>query len=112
MSNHDWGVDFACWCSYKYLNAGPGGIAGLFVHERWEEELPACRAGQGRVARRHRETSRLVVPPPAVQSAARGPHPLQIFDAAAHVLPRELADGHVSPRGHVLGALREKSKGV
>lgn len=34
---HDWDVDFACWCSYKYLNAGPGGIAGLFVHERWEE---------------------------------------------------------------------------
>jgi kynureninase len=29
---HDWNVDFACWGSYKYLNAGPGGIAGLFVH--------------------------------------------------------------------------------
>lgn len=31
---HDWNVDFAAWCSYKYLNAGPGGIAGAFVHER------------------------------------------------------------------------------
>jgi len=29
---HDWNVDFAAWCSYKYLNAGPGGIAGIFVH--------------------------------------------------------------------------------
>lgn len=31
---HDWDVDFAVWCSYKYLNSGPGGIAGAFVHER------------------------------------------------------------------------------
>ena len=31
---HDWDVDFACWCSYKYQNSGPGGIAGIFVHEK------------------------------------------------------------------------------
>lgn len=31
---HDWNVDFAAWCSYKYLNAGPGSVAGAFVHER------------------------------------------------------------------------------
>lgn len=31
---HEWNVDFAAWCSYKYLNSGPGGIAGIFIHER------------------------------------------------------------------------------
>lgn len=31
---HDWDIDFACWCSYKYQNSGPGGISGVFVHEK------------------------------------------------------------------------------
>lgn len=31
---HDWQVDFACWCSYKYLNSSPGGIAGAYIHEK------------------------------------------------------------------------------
>jgi len=34
---HEWDVDFACWCSYKYQNAGPGGISGIFV--KWKKAL-------------------------------------------------------------------------
>ena len=32
---HEWDVDFAAWCSYKYLNSSPGGVAGMFIHERF-----------------------------------------------------------------------------
>jgi kynureninase len=34
LALHDWNVDFAAWCGYKYLNSSPGGVSGLFVHER------------------------------------------------------------------------------
>lgn len=39
---HDWNVDFACWCSYKYMNSGPGNASGCFVHERHhhDNDLP------------------------------------------------------------------------
>ena len=39
---HDWGVDFAVWCGYKYLNSGPGSVAGAFIHEKHfaDETIP------------------------------------------------------------------------
>ena len=39
---HDWGVDFATWCSYKYLNSGPGNVSGIFVHQKYsnDNQLP------------------------------------------------------------------------
>lgn len=40
---HDWNVDFACWCSYKYLNSGPGAIGGAYIHERYHKDASVQR---------------------------------------------------------------------
>lgn len=40
---HNWKVDFACWCSYKYLNSGPGGVSGIFVHEKHAQNKDTFR---------------------------------------------------------------------
>lgn len=58
MKLHDWGPDFAVWCSYKYLNGGPGCIAGCFVHERHAKawELPRFAGWWG-----HDEKSRFAM---------------------------------------------------
>ena len=42
---HDWNVDFACWCSYKYLNSGPGAMGGVFIHERFHDDKSISRFG-------------------------------------------------------------------
>ena len=45
LSLHAWNVDFACWCSYKYLNASPGAVAGCFIHERHAADKQVPRYG-------------------------------------------------------------------
>ena len=66
---HDWQIDFAVWCSYKYLNSGPGGIGGLFIHEKhaYSHDLPRFAGWWG-----YQESSRFLmkkgfIPEPGAQ---------------------------------------------
>jgi kynureninase len=65
---HDWDVDFAVWCSYKYLNSGPGAVAGCFVHERHGQhaQLPRLAGwwGNDPATRFQMHTQREFVPRP------------------------------------------------
>lgn len=45
MRLHHWGVDFAAWCSYKYLNAGPGSVSGIYIHQQYAGDIQYPRMG-------------------------------------------------------------------
>ena len=45
LALHDWDIDFAAWCSYKYLNSSPGNVGGIFVHERHGKRFDLPRFG-------------------------------------------------------------------
>ena len=91
---HDWGVDFAVWCNYKYLNSGPGAIAGAFVHQRHvaDPELPKLTGWWGTAKATRFEMSTAFDPIPTVESWQLSNPPilmlaalrasLEVFDAA------------------------------
>lgn len=100
---HDWNVDFAVWCSYKYLNSGPGGPSGVFVHQRHgrNPDLPRFAGWWG-----HNEKERFLMRKgfqPMPGAAGWQLSNAQIFSFAAHKAGLDLFEEAGMP------ALREKS---
>ena len=101
---HDWNVDFACWCSYKYLNSGPGGVASIFVHERHgnEANIPRFAGWWGNDEKdRFLMRSEFI---PAKGASGWQQSNAQIFSMAAHLASLELFE----EAG--MDALRKKSE--
>lgn len=101
---HNWGVDFASWCSYKYLNSGPGGISGAFVHEKHLgiKDIPRFEGWWG-----HDKATRFKMPslflPMATAEAWQLSNP-PIFQLAALRASLEIFDAATMP------AIRQKSQ--
>ncbi len=99
LALHDWGVDFAVWCTYKYLNSGPGAVGGCFIHARHGDnvELPRFTGWWG-----HDKASRFEMGPrfkpisgaegwqlsnPPILSLAAIRASLDVFAAAGFMMP-------------------------
>ena len=103
LNLHDWGADFAAWCSYKYLNSGPGSTAGIFVHERHhgQADIPRFEGWWGHEKESRFKMPDTFVPMPTAEAwqlsnapvFAMAPHraALDIFDATTFEQRREKA---------------------
>lgn len=88
---HDWNVDFAAWCSYKYLNSGPGAVAGIFVHEKHHKRDLVRQAGWWG----HDKNARFQMAPafaPMASAEAWQQSNAPVFNMAIHRVSLELFD--------------------
>jgi kynureninase len=102
---HNWQVDFACWCSYKYINSSPGGISGAFIHEKHFEnkELQRFAGWWG-----YREDKRFEMKPGfKPQEGAEG---WQVSCAPVLLMAAHRAALNVFEKAGGIEPLREKSK--
>lgn len=102
---HDWNADFAVWCGYKYLNSGPGGISGAFIHEKHHNNntLPRFAGWWG-----HDESQRFKMEKgfiPMSGAAGWQLSTVQVIPSAMHRASLEL----IKKAGGI-SVLREKSK--
>ncbi|MDQ2771487.1 MAG: kynureninase [Bacteroidota bacterium] len=102
---HDWDVDFACWCTYKYLNSGPGGTSGVFVHERFAQrpDLVRLAGWWGHDASERFQMKKGFRPMPG--AAGWQLSNAQIFPMAIHATSLEIVE-----RAGGMAALRRKSE--
>lgn len=91
LALHDWDADFAAWCTYKYLNGGPGAAAAIYVHERhhalphlagWWGNDPATRFEMARAFRPAAGAAGWQISTPTLLSMAPVRASLRIFDEA------------------------------
>lgn len=88
---HDWNVDFACWCSYKYLNSGPGSVAGAFVHQRHlGKDLPLFAGWWGHDKQERFKMERTFKPMPTAEAWQVSNAP--VFSMAVHRVALEQFD--------------------
>jgi kynureninase len=81
---HNWNVDFACWCNYKYLNSGPGAIAGAFVHEHHlqNKSLKRLEGWWGNDTNNRFKMERTFTPSPSAEAWQMSTAPMMLL--AAH----------------------------
>jgi len=103
ISLHDWNVDFAVWCTYKYVNSGPGGIAGLFIHEKWHETAQPKYAGWWG----HELSTRFAMPPKF--SPIKGAQGFQQSNASPIVVASLLGSLQIFKKAGMMEPLRERS---
>ena len=78
---HDWQVDFACWCNYKYLNSGPGSIAGAFIHESHlsNSEFPRLKGWWGNDVTNRFKMGDIFTSTPTAESWAMSTSPMMLL---------------------------------
>ena len=104
LSMHEWGADFAVWCTYKYLNSGPGSVAGCFVHARHGDtaDLPRFSGWWGHDKATRFEMATHFKPIPGAEGWQLSNPPILSLAAIRASLDVFAEAGHMAP-------LREKS---
>jgi len=101
---HDWNVDFAVWCTYKYINSGPGALSGCFIHERhaFNKDLPRFAGWWGHDEHRRFLMEKDFVPTPGAEG-------WQLSNAPILAFPPMRVSHELHQRAGML-ALRQKSR--